>query len=194
PRCGSLSPSHDDEKNQAVLKMLDLNIGKPEMAEKYAKGTLLEGETELDVITNVFGLKHAKPLNVNAIHLVLAKITIRGNYPFKTYKRRLPDYTAVMRRRFYQQVMPLFYQKYSTLFGDNEYDHLVDYANTMFSFANLSLDDENVKEKLLELSVEEAASVTKNASVSLSLKRGQLEFMGDNFSGVCRDLDSYDAS
>uniref|UniRef100_A0AC34GFM5 Uncharacterized protein n=1 Tax=Panagrolaimus sp. ES5 TaxID=591445 RepID=A0AC34GFM5_9BILA len=99
-----------------------------------------------------------------------------------------------MRRRFYQQVMPLVYQKYATLFGNKEYDHLVDYANAMYSFANLSLDDESVKEKLLELSLEEAASVTKNASVSLSLKRGQLEFIGDNFSGVCEDLESCDAS
>lgn len=58
PHSGSHSPTQVriDERNLAVLQMLNVNIGLTEMAAKQDNGTLLEGESSLKVITNVYGL------------------------------------------------------------------------------------------------------------------------------------------
>uniref|UniRef100_A0A914Q5X6 Uncharacterized protein n=1 Tax=Panagrolaimus davidi TaxID=227884 RepID=A0A914Q5X6_9BILA len=199
PRSGVDSPTNVfriEHQNKLLLKLMNIEPGQAVMATKFAKGSLLEGEREIDIITNVYGLNQTSLLAVHTYHLLLSRITERGTYPVIKSKRRLPDHAVVMRRQFYQKVMPLFYQKYAHLFGEDTNNHLVDYANTMFSFVDFTVTctDEQKKEMLLELSAEEASTVARKASVSLSLKPADADLLLQDHSGISCNLEFYDAS
>uniref|UniRef100_A0AC35FC21 Uncharacterized protein n=1 Tax=Panagrolaimus sp. PS1159 TaxID=55785 RepID=A0AC35FC21_9BILA len=130
PRSGVDSPTNVyriEQQNKLLLQLMNIEPGQAEMAPKFAKGSLLDGEREINIITNVYGLNQTGSLAVHTYHLSLARISERGTYPVIKSKRRSPDHAIVMRRQFYQKVMPLFYQKYAHLFGDDMNNHLVDY-------------------------------------------------------------------
>uniref|UniRef100_A0AC34GSB0 Piwi domain-containing protein n=1 Tax=Panagrolaimus sp. ES5 TaxID=591445 RepID=A0AC34GSB0_9BILA len=138
----------------ASLKRLGLEPAVPLVFNKelISRGTLLNGDQQVQLSSNAFGLK-TEGLPVYQYHVDFTKTLAReyngGNtfplvhdendprYPNRA-PRKVPDYTLYQNRFLHQKLLTAFICKYPSVFGKDSDVFCYDYAATLFSLVELT--------------------------------------------------------
>uniref|UniRef100_A0AC35FS98 Uncharacterized protein n=1 Tax=Panagrolaimus sp. PS1159 TaxID=55785 RepID=A0AC35FS98_9BILA len=105
PRSGMDSPTNVfriEQQNKLLLKLMNIEPGQADMAPKFAKGSLLDGEREINIITNVYGLNQTGSLAVHTYHLLLARIRDDGLQIVIDEKLKTAGKTMSLKRKFHE--------------------------------------------------------------------------------------------
>uniref|UniRef100_A0A914PMS3 PAZ domain-containing protein n=1 Tax=Panagrolaimus davidi TaxID=227884 RepID=A0A914PMS3_9BILA len=151
---GSSPPNemaHADDKNKfgakrqalATLNHLGLELADPIVYDKdqAVRGTIQNGDTQINVSTNIFGLKTIA-CDIYLYHLEFVKVFESGKHAGKSYPvvdphRKEPDFTTYQNRLNYEKLFKAFFKKYPNVFGNNQDNLCYDYGATLYSLVEL---------------------------------------------------------
>uniref|UniRef100_A0AC35FEV2 PAZ domain-containing protein n=1 Tax=Panagrolaimus sp. PS1159 TaxID=55785 RepID=A0AC35FEV2_9BILA len=152
---GSSSPPNEraraDDRNKfgakrqalATLSHLGLELGNSVVydKERAIRGSVCNGDTQVNLSTNIFGLKTVA-CDIHLYHLEFLKVFTTGkyageSYPFIDPERKAPDYTAFQNRQDHGKLLKAFLNKYPNVFGNDHDIFCYDYAASLYSLAEL---------------------------------------------------------
>uniref|UniRef100_A0A914R0D4 Uncharacterized protein n=1 Tax=Panagrolaimus davidi TaxID=227884 RepID=A0A914R0D4_9BILA len=134
----------------ATLNHLGLEIGKTLVydKERVVRGTVRNGDTKVDLSTNIYGLK-TTTCDIHLYHLEFRKVFTTGKYAGKSYpfidpKRKAPDFTTFQNRQNHAKLLKAFLNKYPDVFGNDHDIFCYDYAASLYSLVELDSFDTSI--------------------------------------------------